>query len=89
MRFYCLLSLLAVASAFTTRSPAVGGFTKNVVADSTAHRNRQATIVMSGKANGEWFLVPQLAIRGFLKLVQTTMGQNICPPPPLAAPKAA
>lgn len=55
MRFYCLLSLLAVASAFTTRSPAVGGFNKNVVADSSAHRNRQATIVMSGKANGELY----------------------------------
>jgi hypothetical protein len=54
MRFYCLLSLVAVASAFTTRSPAVGGFTKNVIADqSNAHRNRQATIVMDGKSNGE------------------------------------
>lgn len=53
MRFFCLLPLLAVASAFTTQSRSVGGFSKNVVADNTAHRNRRATIVMDGKANGE------------------------------------
>jgi len=53
MRFFCLLSVLAVASAFTTRSPSVGGFNKNVVADSSSHANRRATIVMDGKANGE------------------------------------
>ncbi|CAB9506010.1 synthase gamma chain [Seminavis robusta] len=51
MRLTCFLSLLAVASAFTTRSASVGGFQKNVAADSSAHRNRRATIVMDGKAN--------------------------------------
>ena len=53
MRFFCLLSLLAVASAFTTQSRSVGGINKNVVAENTAHHNRRATIVMDGKANGE------------------------------------
>jgi hypothetical protein len=53
MKFTVFISLLAVASAFTTRSPAVGGIQKNVVSDSSAHRNRRATIVMDGKANGE------------------------------------
>ena len=53
MRFFCLLTLLAAASAFTTQSRSVGGFSKNVVADNSAHRNRRATIVMDGKANGE------------------------------------
>jgi hypothetical protein len=59
MRIACLLSLLAVAAAFTTRSPAVGGFSKNVAADSSAHRNRKATIVMDGKANGEFMSRPE------------------------------
>jgi hypothetical protein len=53
MKFTVFFSLLAVASAFTARSPAVGGIQKNVVSDSSAHRNRRATIVMDGKANGE------------------------------------
>jgi len=51
MRVTFFLSLLAVASAFTTRSPSVGGISRNVVADSSAHRTRRATIVMDGKAN--------------------------------------
>ena len=53
MRFFVLLSLFAAASAFTTRSPAVGGISHNVVSEGSAHRNRRATIVMDGKANGE------------------------------------
>jgi len=51
MRFTILLSLLAVASAFTTQTRSVGGLNKNVAADSSAHRTRKATIVMDGKAN--------------------------------------
>jgi hypothetical protein len=63
MRFLCLAALLASAcaftsqpAAFTTYSPVVGERgTDNVVAPSSssiAHRNRRATIVMDGKANG-------------------------------------
>jgi F-type H+-transporting ATPase subunit gamma len=52
MRFFSFLAALSVASAFTTQHSA---FTTNrvndVVADSSAHRNRKATIVMDGKAN--------------------------------------
>lgn len=55
MRFFVLLSLFAAASAFTTQSRSVGGFSHNVVAEGSAHRNRRATIVMDGKANGEFF----------------------------------
>jgi len=58
MRFVCLAALLAVASGFTTQPNA---FTKipsrvsdAVVDQSSAHRNRRATIVMGGKANGEF-----------------------------------
>jgi len=60
MRFFCLAALLASASAFTsgpaaftTNSPVVGERAiDNVVAPSQSHRNRRATIVMDGKANG-------------------------------------
>ncbi|KAG7338604.1 ATP synthase F1 subunit gamma [Nitzschia inconspicua] len=59
MRFFCLAALLASAcaftsqpAAFTTQSPLVGErAVNNVVAPSTSHRNRLATIVMDGKAN--------------------------------------
>ncbi|KAG7338501.1 ATP synthase F1 subunit gamma [Nitzschia inconspicua] len=59
MRFFCLAALLASAcaftsqpAAFTTQSPLVGErVVNNVVAPSTSHRNRRATIVMDGKAN--------------------------------------
>jgi len=59
MRFFCLAALLASAcaftsqpAAFTTHSPLVGErAVDNVVAPSTSHRNRRATIVMDGKAN--------------------------------------
>jgi len=59
MRFFCLAALLASAcaftsqpAAFTTHSPLVGErAVDNVVAPSTSHRNRRATIVMNGKAN--------------------------------------
>lgn len=59
MKFINLLSLLPVACAFTvqhagftTNTPSVGGRFNDVVAKSSeSHRNRQATIVMDGKAN--------------------------------------
>jgi hypothetical protein len=62
MRFFCLAALVASAcaftlqpAAFTTQSPVVGERAfDNVVAPSTSHRNRRATIVMGGKANGEF-----------------------------------
>ena len=62
MRFFCLAALLASAAAFTqqgaaftTQSPAVGERAfDNVVVPSSSHRNRRATIVMDGKANGEF-----------------------------------
>jgi F-type H+-transporting ATPase subunit gamma len=63
MRFFLLLAALSVASAFTTRSPSVGGRVNNVVADGSAHRTRRATIVMDGKAN---------AIRDRIKSVKNT-----------------
>jgi len=55
MKFFFLATILAAANAFTS-SPnvisTVGEKTlNNVVADSSAHRNRRATIVMDGKAN--------------------------------------
>ena len=71
MRFLCLASLLAVASAFTTQpnaftsvNPSVA---ENVVAEqSNAHRSRKATIVMDGKANGTFYVDFVLDFR-FLK----------------------
>jgi F-type H+-transporting ATPase subunit gamma len=63
MRFFCLATLLATACAFTSQpaafiknSPLVGErAVENVVAPGTSHRNRRATIVMDGKANGEFY----------------------------------
>mmetsp|Transcript_53233 Transcript_53233/g.53652 ORF Transcript_53233/g.53652 Transcript_53233/m.53652 type:complete len:94 (+) Transcript_53233:54-335(+) len=60
MKFYLLTGLVATATAFTS-SPAaftaqnkhVGDRAGSFQADSSAHRTRQATIVMDGKANGE------------------------------------
>ena len=62
MRFFCLAALLASAcaftqqpAAFTTQSPVVGERAfDNVVAPPSTHSNRRATIVMDGKANGEF-----------------------------------
>jgi F-type H+-transporting ATPase subunit gamma len=58
MRILSLFALLSVASAFTTQhsafttnTPSVGERVNNVVSESSAHRNRRATIVMDGKAN--------------------------------------
>jgi len=58
MRIFCLATLVATASAFTSQSgafttsaPAVGGAFNDVVATPSAHANRRATIVMDGKAN--------------------------------------
>jgi len=61
MKFLCVAAALATATAFTTSpaafttsSPAVGGAVHNVFTETgNAHRNRRATIVMDGKANGE------------------------------------
>jgi len=57
-KFFSFLAVLSVASAFTTQhaafttnTPSVGGKVNDVSAESTAHRNRRATIVMDGKAN--------------------------------------
>lgn len=62
MRIFCLATLVATASAFTSQSgafttsaPAVGGAFNDVVATPSAHANRRATIVMDGKANGTFF----------------------------------
>mmetsp|Transcript_8274 Transcript_8274/g.13698 ORF Transcript_8274/g.13698 Transcript_8274/m.13698 type:complete len:80 (-) Transcript_8274:2335-2574(-) len=55
MKFLCFATLLAAANAFTT-APSVISSPKvlnNVVAEPSAHRNRRATIVMDGKANGK------------------------------------
>ena len=62
MRVLCLAAALATAcafttqpAAFTTQSPLVGErVSDNVVAAGGAHRTRRATIVMDGKANGEF-----------------------------------
>jgi F-type H+-transporting ATPase subunit gamma len=58
MRFFSFLATLSVVNAFTTQhaafttsTPAVGERVNNVVAESSAHRTRRATIVMDGKAN--------------------------------------
>ena len=63
MKFLCVAVAGLVASAgafqaqpaaFTTHSPSVGGVVNDVFTESgSAHRNRRATIVMDGKANGE------------------------------------
>ena len=54
MRSFCFAALLASACAFTTNVPSVGERVNNVVAEGSAHRTRRATIVMDGKANGEF-----------------------------------
>merc|ERR1719362_475961 len=59
MKFACVAAVLATASAFTVSHssftaqapPAVGGVFNDVVAESSAHRTRKATIVMDGKSN--------------------------------------
>jgi len=70
MKFFSFLAVLSVASAFTTQhsafttnTPSVGDRVNNVVAESSAHRTRRATIVMDGKAN---------AIRDRIVTVQNT-----------------
>jgi hypothetical protein len=54
MRIIGLAALFASACAFTTNVPSVGERVHNVAAAGSAHRNRRATIVMDGKANGEF-----------------------------------
>lgn len=63
MRFFCLTTLLATAAAFTSQ-PAAFTTSNNLVGERvvdnvvapTSHRNRRATIVMDGKANGEFYV---------------------------------
>jgi hypothetical protein len=61
MRVICLASLFAATAAFTaqphaftTNAPLVGERASGVPEQGIAHRNRRATIVMDGKANGEY-----------------------------------
>jgi hypothetical protein len=64
MRVICLASLFAAAAAFTTQpnafttnAPMVGERASSGLAEQgVAHRNRRATIVMDGKANGEFYV---------------------------------
>jgi hypothetical protein len=63
MKLLCFASLLASAAAFTssgaaftTQSYNVGERSVNIAGGSAAHHSRKATIVMSGKANGTYFL---------------------------------
>ena len=48
-------------NAFTTKSLAVGERASDVFAAVAAHRSRRATIVMSGKANGRFYVYLVLA----------------------------
>ena len=64
MKLLCLAYLLASASAFTSSPAAFTTQSQNVgqrnndgvFSESNVHRNRHATIVMDGKANGEFDL---------------------------------
>jgi hypothetical protein len=71
MRVICLASLFAATAAFTTQpnafsAPLVGerASTNGVAEQGLAHRNRRATIVMDGKANGEFYVdfVPGISL---------------------------
>jgi hypothetical protein len=66
MRFFLATSLLAVATAFTTQpnvfttvSSSVGERSSDLsnAEQGKAHHERRSTIVMDGKANGEWKVV--------------------------------
>lgn len=64
MKVFCFAALLASATAFTsqpaaftTQSHLIGERVNDVVASSGAHRTRRATIVMDGKANGEFYMI--------------------------------
>jgi hypothetical protein len=90
MRFICLASLFAAAAAFTTQpnafttnAPLVGerASSNGVAEQGLAHRNRRATIVMDGKANGEFYVdfVPGISLthegeKVSLKIPFFTMG---------------
>ena len=54
MKFFCVATLLATASAFTTGPAFAPQTIGNNVLDGQAHRTRKATIVMDGKANGKF-----------------------------------
>lgn len=62
MKFLCFATLAATASAFTTApgalvTPAAPSLGNVFNGEGNAHRNRRSTIVMDGKANGEFILV--------------------------------
>jgi hypothetical protein len=64
MKVLCFAALVASAAAFTsqpaaftTQSPLIGERVNDVVASGGAHRTRRATIVMDGKANGEFYMI--------------------------------
>ena len=73
MRFFCLTTLLATAAAFTSQ-PAAFTTSNNLVGERvvdnvvapTSHRNRRATIVMDGKANGEFYVESVLELRAYV-----------------------
>ena len=73
MRFFCLTTLLATAAAFTSQPVAfttsnnlVGERVVDNVVAPTSHRNRRATIVMDGKANGEFYVESVLELRAYV-----------------------
>lgn len=81
MRFFCLATLLATACAFTSQ-PAAFTTTNNLVGERvvddnvvapTSHRNRRATIVMDGKANGESYVEIVLESYAYVLLDHFTM----------------
>jgi hypothetical protein len=88
MRVLCIAATLATAcaftsqpAAFTTNSPLVGERqTDNVLASSNAHRNRKSTIVMDGKANGEFNVVsvpdPRIRTKCILHKTRTSRQEN-------------
>jgi hypothetical protein len=80
MRLICIASLFAATAAFTTQpnafttnAPLVGerASTNGVAEQGLAHRNRRATIVMDGKANGEFYVdfVPGISLTHEVKKV--------------------
>jgi hypothetical protein len=79
MRVVCFASLVAATAAFTSQpnafttvAPLVGERASGFADQGIAHHNRRATIVMDGKANGEFYVdfVPEISCVG--SLVRTT-----------------
>ena len=64
MKVICFAALVASAAAFTsqpnaftTQSHSIGERVNDVVVSGGAHRTRRSTIVMDGKANGEFYMI--------------------------------